>query len=67
MQDWPSILFLFRNEFDTFNNIGTRMLDSIYHSTLKLLNKLLFGLIRQILPSFAQLYNGRHYVTPLNL
>ena len=32
-----SILFLFRNEFDKFNNAGARMLDSIYHMTLKIL------------------------------
>ena len=33
----PSILSLFRNEFNEFNNIGARMLDSIYHMTYKLL------------------------------
>ena len=33
----PSILLLFRNEFNKFNNIEARMLDSIYHMTLKLL------------------------------
>ena len=33
----PSILSLFRNEFNKFNNTGTRMLDSIYHMTLGLL------------------------------
>ena len=32
----PSILSLFRNEFNKFNNTGARMLDSIYHMTLKL-------------------------------
>ena len=31
-----SILSLFRNEFNKFNNTGVRMLDSIYHMTLKL-------------------------------
>ena len=29
----PSILYLFRNELNKFNNIGARMLDSIYHMT----------------------------------
>ena len=29
----PSILSLFRNEFNKFNNTGARMLDSIYHMT----------------------------------
>ena len=29
----PSILALFRNEFNKFNNTRARMLDSIYHMT----------------------------------
>ena len=29
----PSILFLFLNEFNKFNNTRARMLDSIYHMT----------------------------------
>ena len=33
----PSILYLFRNEFNKFNNTGTGMLDSIYRVPLKLL------------------------------
>ena len=28
---------IFRNEFNKFNNTGARMLDSIYHMTLKYL------------------------------
>ena len=36
MRGLPSILFLFRNEFNKFNNTGARMLDSIYHMTFKL-------------------------------
>ena len=32
----PSILYLFRNDFNKFNNTGTRMLDSIHHTTLRL-------------------------------
>ena len=35
MRGLPSILSLFRNEFNKFNNTGARMLDSIYHMTLK--------------------------------
>ena len=35
MRGWPSILSLFRNEFDKLNNTGARMLDFIYHMTLK--------------------------------
>ena len=36
MQGLRSILSLI-HEFDKFNNTGARMLDSIYHMTLKLL------------------------------
>ena len=34
MRGLPSILSLFRNEFNKFNNTRVRMLDSIYHMTL---------------------------------
>ena len=34
MRGLPSILSLFRNEFNKFNNSRARMLDSIYHMTL---------------------------------
>ena len=42
MRGLPSILSLFRNEFNKFNNTGARMLDYIsnvrlYHMTLRLL------------------------------
>ena len=37
MRGLPSILSLFRNEFDKFNNTRARMLDSIYHMTLSIL------------------------------
>ena len=33
MRGLPSIISLFRNEFDKFNNTKARMLDSIYHMT----------------------------------
>ena len=33
MQGLPSILSLFRNEFNKFNNTRARMLDTIYHMT----------------------------------
>ena len=35
MRGLSSILSLFRNEFNKFNNTGARMLDSIYHMTLR--------------------------------
>ena len=37
MQGLPSILSLFCNEFNKFNNTRARMLDSIFHMTLRLL------------------------------
>ena len=37
MRGLPSILSLFRNEFNKLNNTRARMLDSIYHMTLGLL------------------------------
>ena len=33
MRGLPSILYLFVNEFNKFNNTRARMLDSIYHMT----------------------------------
>ena len=37
MRGLPSILSLFRNEFYKFNNTRARMLDSIYHMTLRII------------------------------
>ena len=39
----PSILSLFRNEFNKFNKTGARMLDSIYHMALQFLINCIFG------------------------
>ena len=36
MRGLQSILSLFRNKFNKFNNTGAQMLDSIYHMKLKL-------------------------------
>ena len=36
MQGLPSVLSVFRNKFNKFNNTGQRMLDSSYHWTFKL-------------------------------
>ena len=33
MRGLPSILSLFHNQFNKFNNTGARMLDFIYHTT----------------------------------
>ena len=43
MRGLPSILSLFRNKFNKFNNTGARMLDSIYHMLLKNLRNCSFG------------------------
>ena len=40
----PSILSLFRSEFNKFNITGARMLDSVYHMISKLLKNHIFGL-----------------------
>ena len=37
MRGLSSILSLFRNEFNKFNNTGATMSDYMYHTTLKLL------------------------------
>ena len=41
MRGLQSILSLFRKEFNKVNNTKTRMLDSIYHMTLRLLRNLI--------------------------
>ena len=38
MRGLPSILSLFRNEFNKSNNTRARMLDSIYHMTLRFIS-----------------------------
>ena len=43
MRGLPSILSLFRSEFNKFNNTGARMLDSIYHMTLRIPWNLISG------------------------
>ena len=35
MRGLPSILSLFRNEFNKFNNTRARMLNTMYHMTLR--------------------------------
>ena len=58
----PSILSLFRNEFNKFNNTRARMLDSIYHMTFTL--KSHFWRKNIILLSLCtQICYGRHNVS----
>ena len=62
MRGLPSILSLFRNEFNKFNNTRARMLDSIYHMTNTL--KSHFWRKNVILLSLcAQRCYGRHNVS----
>ena len=42
MRGLPSILSLFRKEFNKFNNTGALILDSIYHMILKKLTNFIF-------------------------
>ena len=58
MRGLPSILSLFRNEFNKFNNTRARMLDSIYHMTLKLRWNLISAVKRYILTHLAYRANG---------
>ena len=46
----PSILSLFPNKFNKFNNIGARMLDSIYRMPSKLLEKRILGMKTKLRP-----------------
>ena len=39
----PSILILFCNKFNKFNNTGALMLDSIYHMTLRIVWNIISG------------------------
>ena len=63
MRGLPSILSLFRNEFNEFNNTRARMLDSIYHMILKLIKNRILRENDKILPSFMQRYYGCHNVS----
>ena len=63
MPGLPSILLLFCNKFNKFNNTGARMLDSIYHMTLKLVKNCIFGVKCQDFAIFYARYNGHHNVS----
>ena len=64
MRGLPSILSLFRNKFNKFNNTGARMLDSIDHMTLKLLKIHIFGVkTSKFCHLLRNVFNGRHYVS----
>ena len=64
MRDLSSILSLFRNEFDKFNNTRARTLDSIHHMALRLLRNLISAIKNVILLSLCtQRCYGRHNVS----
>ena len=44
MRSLPSLLSLFCNEFNKFNNTGARMLDYIYLMTQELIKNHIFGM-----------------------
>ena len=46
------MLSLFRNEFNKFNNTGARMLDYIYHMTLKLIKNRICDVKKSIIVIF---------------
>ena len=62
MRGLPSILSLFRNEFNKFKNTRARMLASIYHMT-NTLKSHLWRKIDIILSLCAQRCYGRHNVS----
>ena len=53
MRGLPSILSLFRNEFNKFINAGARMLESIYHMSLKLIKNAILSLNVNLFYSFC--------------
>ena len=66
MRGLPSILSLFRNEFNKFNNTRAQMLDSIYH----IRNTLKTHFWRKniiILSLCAQRCYGRHNVSRISI
>ena len=62
MRSLPSILSLFRNEFNKFNNTRARMLDSIYHMT-NTLNSHFWRKKRYNFVIMYATFNGRYNVS----
>ena len=62
MRGLPSILSLFRNEFNKFNNTRARILDSIYHMTNSLKSHFWCNNV-MILSSCTQRCYGRNNVS----
>ena len=51
------------NDFNKFNNIGARMINSIFHMTFRLLCNLIFGVKVIIVSLCTHLCYGRHNVS----
>ena len=68
MRGLPTILSLFRNVgiYNQFNNTGARMLESIYHKTLRITLNTRFWCEKVKMLSLhvcTQRYNWRHCIT----
>ena len=63
MRGLPSILSHFRNEFNKFNHTRARILDFIYHMTLRLLRNLISDVKVILLSVCTQGCYGRHNVS----
>ena len=65
MRELPSILSLFRKEFNKFINTRARMLDTIYHTwyDIKITLKSHFWSKNVIILSLSESCYGRHYVS----
>ena len=66
MRGLPSILSLFCNEFNKFNNTRARMLDSIFHTTNTLKSHFCCKNVI-ILSLCTQRYYGRHNVSSMSI
>ena len=66
MRGLPSILSLFRNEFNKFNNTRARMLDSIFHMTNTLKSHFCCKNVI-ILSLCTQPCYGRHNVSSISI
>ena len=60
MRGLPSILSLFRDKLNKFNNTRARMLDSIYHMALKSHSAVKIVIILSL---YTQRHYGRHNVS----
>ena len=68
MRGLLSILSLFRNEFNKFNDTEAQMIDSIYHLTLRYIKICILGVkVVKVLIYLTQHYNRSHYIRLQNL